>query len=212
MKRDTTGKIGHASEQEAALISAKRGDEQAIEYIMKKYKGLVRLKSRAYFIVGAEAQDVIQEGMIGLYRAIRDYDTVKKGASFRSFAEMCIKRQIITAIRTSRRQKHMPLNSYVSISSCSSELEVEKGPFDILADSMSKNPERILVSREELMRIQKKIDRILSNLEKEVLYLYIDGKSYEEIANELGKTFKSVDNTLQRIKRKVRLYIGCIND
>lgn len=212
MKRDTTGEIGHASEQEVALISAKRGDKQAIEYIMKKYKGLVRLKSRSYFIVGAEAQDVVQEGMIGLYRAIRDYDTMKRSASFRSFAEMCIKRQIITAIRTSRRQKHMPLNSYVSISSCSSEIEVEKRPFDILADRMSENPERILVSREELVRIQKKIDRILSNLEKEVLYLYMDGKSYEEIANELGKTFKSVDNTLQRIKRKVRLYIGGIND
>ncbi|KDR94321.1 RNA polymerase, sigma 30 subunit, SigH [Peptoclostridium litorale DSM 5388] len=212
MKRDATGGIGHANEQEAALISAKRGDQQAIEYIMEKYRGLVKLKSRYYFIVGAEAEDVMQEGMIGLYRAIRDYDMAKRSASFRSFAEMCIKRQIITAIRTSRRQKHIPLNSYVSISSCSSELETDKWPFDILADSMSKNPERIVVSREEFIRLQKKIDMILSNLEKEVLYLYMDGKSYEEIANELGKTFKSIDNTLQRIKRKVRLYMGCIND
>lgn len=205
-------KKGYSKEYEDILRSAKLGDEQAIECIIKEYKDVVRMKSRSYFIVGADDQDVIQEGLIGLYRAIKDYDITNKKASFRSFAEMCIKRQIITAIKKSRRQKHMPLNTYVSINGYQGDTNNDNSLFKVLADSMSKNPENIVMSREKFLNVRKKIEGILSDLEKKVLYLYVDGKSYDEIADELGKTFKSVDNTLQRIKRKAVMYMELGND
>lgn len=194
---------------EVALVqAAQAGDELASRRLVDKYRGFVRCKARSYFLVGGEREDIVQEGMIGLYKAIRDYDHARQ-SSFRSFAELCVTRQLITAIKTSRRHKHSPLNSYVSLSrSVSVEEEGERLLSDILAAKEACDPADIVIASWEDAFIRDGFVRVLSPFEMDVLKLYVDGKSYQEIADLLGRHVKSVDNALQRVKRKMELQIA----
>lgn len=185
---------------------AKQGDSDAEEYLIHKYKNFVRAKARSYFLIGADREDIIQEGMIGLYKAIRDFKPDKL-ASFRAFAELCITRQIITAIKTATRQKHIPLNSYVSLNKPIYDEESDRTLLDVLSGNKITDPEELVISREEFNDIESKMDEFLSDLERNVLNAYLDGKSYQEIALELNRHVKSVDNALQRVKRKLERYI-----
>nr|WP_130807991.1 RNA polymerase sporulation sigma factor SigH [Senegalia massiliensis] len=187
---------------EEIVKKAKKGDNIALEYLIKKYKYFVRAKARSYFLIGADKEDIIQEGMIGLYKAVRDYDATKL-ASFRAFAELCITRQIITAIKTATRQKHMPLNSYVSLNKPLYDEESDRTLMDMISGAKVTDPEELMISKEELSRIEEKIGQTLSGLELEVLLSYLQGKSYQEIAINLERHVKSIDNALQRVKRKL---------
>jgi len=189
---------------------AQDGDQYAIEFLVDKYKNFVRAKARSYFLIGADKEDIIQEGMIGLFKAIRDYK-LDKLTSFRAFAELCITRQIITAIKTATRQKHIPLNSYVSLNRPVYDEESDRTLLDILATAKITNPEEIVISREEFIFIEKKMSEILSSLEWKVLMAYLEGKSYQEISLELKRHVKSIDNALQRVKRKVEKYLETRN-
>lgn len=190
---------------------AQQGDQFAIEFLVDKYKNFVRAKARSYFLIGADKEDIIQEGMIGLFKAIRDY-RLDKLTSFRAFAELCITRQIITAIKTATRQKHIPLNSYVSLNKPIYDEESDRTLIDILSTNKITNPEDIIISREEFIFIEKKMGEILSSLEWKVLMAYLEGKSYQEIAAELKRHVKSIDNALQRVKRKLEKYLEDRND
>ena len=202
-----TTSIYNAIEDEEIIIAAKSGNDKAFEYLINKYKSFVRAKARAYFLVGADREDIIQEGMIGLYKAIRDFKEDKR-SSFKSFAELCITRQIITAVKTATRQKHIPLNSYVSLNKPIYNEESDRTLMDVISNNkVSINPEEMIISREELAGIEGKLNEILSRLEWKVLSLYLEGKSYNEIAVELNRHVKSVDNALQRVKRKLERYI-----
>ena len=185
---------------------AQQGQQFAVEFLVDKYKNFVRAKARSYFLIGADREDIIQEGMIGLFKAIRDYK-VDKLTSFRAFAELCITRQIITAIKTATRQKHIPLNSYVSLNKPIYDEESDRTLMDILSTNKITNPEEIIISREEFVFIEKKMGEILSSLEWKVLMAYLEGKSYQEIAVELKRHVKSIDNALQRVKRKLEKYL-----
>jgi len=185
---------------------AKNGCIKAQEFLINKYKNFVRAKARSYFLIGADREDIIQEGMIGLYKAIRDFRQDKL-SSFRAFAELCITRQIITAIKTATRQKHIPLNSYVSLNKPIYEEESDRTLLDVLSGAKVSDPEELIISREELVHIESKIGEILSSLEWEVLKSYLDGKSYQEIACDLDRHAKSIDNALQRVKRKLEKYL-----
>lgn len=196
---------------EEIVLLAQEGDQFAIEYLVDKYKNFVRAKARSYFLIGADREDIIQEGMIGLFKAIRDYK-VDKLTSFRAFAELCITRQIITAIKTATRQKHIPLNSYVSLNKPIYDEESDRTLMDVLSTNKVTNPEDIIISREEFQFIEKKMGEILSSLEWKVLMAYLEGKSYQEIAVELKRHVKSVDNALQRVKRKLEKYLVDRND
>lgn len=189
-------------EDEEIVKKARGGDAQALEYLIKKYKNFVRAKARSYFLIGADKEDIIQEGMIGLYKAVRDFREDKL-ASFRAFAELCITRQIITAIKTATRQKHIPLNSYVSLNKPIYDEESDRTLMDVLSGAKITDPEELIISREELSRMEEKIGEILSDLEWEVLMSYLQGKSYQEIAVDLERHVKSIDNALQRVKRKL---------
>lgn len=189
-------------EDEDIVELAKVGSSLALDYIINKYKSFVRSKSRTYFLIGADRDDIIQEGMIGLYKAIRDYDGDKL-ASFRSFAEICITRQIITAIKTATRQKHIPLNSYVSLNKPMYVEESERTLLDVIEGTRTLDPMDVFIGRESMHNIETRIEEVLSELEAEVLNRYIEGKTYQEIARELGKDEKCVDNALQRVKRKL---------
>lgn len=191
---------------EEIVVSAKGGDEIATDFIIEKYKNFVKSRARTYFLIGADKEDIIQEGMIGLYKAIRDYD-IKKSASFRGFAEICITRQIITAIKTATRQKHIPLNSYISLNKPAYDDDTEQMMIDMIAENENLNPEEIMISRERFSSILEKMSEVLSKYEWEVLKLFLDGKSYGEIAKKLKKSEKSIDNALQRIKKKVEKYL-----
>lgn len=182
------------------------GDSLAEEYLLSKYKNFVRSKARSYFLIGADHEDIVQEGMIGLYKAIRDYRT-EKLSSFRAFAELCITRQIITAIKTATRQKHIPLNSYVSLNKPLYDEESDRTLMDVIMEGKLSNPEDLIISQEELESIHRKINEVLSGLEQEVLNLYLDGKSYQEIGQQLNRHVKSIDNALQRVKRKLEKYL-----
>ncbi len=190
---------------------AQQGDQYAIEFLVDKYKNFVRAKARSYFLIGADKEDIIQEGMIGLFKAIRDY-RLDKLTSFRAFAELCITRQIITAIKTATRQKHIPLNSYVSLNKPIYDEESDRTLIDILSTNKITNPEDIIISREEFIFIEKKMGEILSSLEWKVLMAYLEGKSYQEIAVELKRHVKSIDNALQRVKRKLEKYLDDRNE
>lgn len=185
---------------------AKDGDIKAQEFLINKYKNFVRAKARSYFLIGADREDIIQEGMIGLYKAIRDFKQDKL-SSFRAFAELCITRQIITAIKTATRQKHIPLNSYISLNKPIYDEESDRTLLDILSGARVSDPEELIISREELVNIESKIGEVLSGLEWEVLKSYLDGKSYQEIACDLDRHAKSIDNALQRVKRKLEKYL-----
>ena len=188
------------------VMSAKTGDNLALEYLLSKYENFVKVKARSYFLIGAEREDLVQEGMIGLFKAVRDFRTDKQ-ASFRAFAELCVTRQMITAIKTATRQKHIPLNSYVSLNKPLHYEEEDRTLIDTLA-SGGRDPLELVVSQEEFHSIKSSFKELLSNLECKVLKLYVDGKSYQEIAVELSREVKSVDNALQRVKRKLELHFG----
>lgn len=187
---------------EKLAIMAQNGDVGATEYILNKYKGLVKARARAYFLIGADREDIIQEGMIGLYKAIRDFREDKQ-SSFSAFADLCATRQIVTAIKTATRLKHIPLNNYVSLNRPVYEDESEKTLIDLVSETIVSDPEQIVINDEAYRHVSTEIFKYLSKFEKSVLSLYLDGKSYQEISIILKRTAKSIDNALQRIKRKL---------
>jgi len=191
---------------EEVAMQAKSGCEVAQEYLITKYRNFVKAKARSYFLIGADREDIIQEGMIGLYKAIRDFKGDKL-SSFRAFAELCITRQIITAIKTATRQKHIPLNSYVSLNKPIYDEDSDRTLLDILSGAKITDPEELMINREEYNNIEIKMNEILSDLEWKVLMYYLEGKSYQEIAVELNRHVKSIDNALQRVKRKLERYL-----
>ncbi|MHC6178360.1 RNA polymerase sporulation sigma factor SigH [Clostridium sp. JNZ X4-2] len=187
---------------EEVIVEAKKGDVRAQEYLISKYENFVKSKAKSYFLIGADKEDIYQEGMIGLYKAIRDFKSDKL-SSFKAFAELCVTRQIITAIKTATRQKHIPLNTYVSLNKPIYDEESDRTLLDVLSEAKVADPEELIISREELNHIQSEIGEVLSSLEMEVLMSYLDGKSYQEIACDLDRHAKSIDNALQRVKRKL---------
>lgn len=189
------------------IVKLAQGDDsQALEYLLNKYKNFVRTKARSYFLIGADHEDIVQEGMIGLYKSIRDYKE-EKLSSFRVFAELCITRQIITAIKTATRQKHIPLNSYISLNKPIYEEDSDRTLLDVITEEGVSDPEEVMIDREDLSFIEGRIGQMMSDLEKEVLIRYMEGKSYVQIADEMGRHVKSIDNALQRIKRKLLKYL-----
>ena len=200
----TDASVTHAPahEQDETLIArAWRGDDGALAHLLERYRGFVRGKARSYFLVGADREDVVQEGMIGLYKAIRDFDPSHQ-SSFRAFADLCVTRQIITAIKSATRQKHGPLNSAVSLHLTAPGDDGDGELLDSFASGEADPCDRV-VSTEELADLERRFAEILSDLECEVLQRYIDGQSYAEIAEALQRHVKTVDNALQRIKRKL---------
>lgn len=187
---------------EEIVIEAKKGNIRAQEYLINKYQNFVKAKAKSYFLIGADKEDIYQEGMIGLYKAIRDFKSDKL-ASFKAFAELCVTRQIITAIKTATRQKHIPLNTYISLNKPIYDEESDRTLLDILSMAKVTDPEELIISQEELKYIEGEIGEVLSDLEMEVLSSYLDGKSYQEIACDLNRHAKSIDNALQRVKRKL---------
>ncbi|MGE7675191.1 RNA polymerase sporulation sigma factor SigH [Lysinibacillus sp. NPDC094403] len=183
-----------------------QGNTDALDFLITKYRLLVRAKARSYFLIGADKEDIVQEGMIGLYKAIRDFKGDKL-ASFRAFAELCITRQIITAIKTATRQKHIPLNSYVSLDKPIFDEESDRTLMDVLTGAIMDDPEELMIHREEFGYLEEKMSEILSELELQVLALYLDGQSYHEISAKLNRHVKSIDNALQRVKRKLERHL-----
>lgn len=192
---------------EEVVLEAKEGNVRAQEYLINKYKNFVKAKAKSYFLIGADREDIYQEGMIGLYKAIRDFRTDRL-ASFKAFAELCITRQIITAIKTATRQKHIPLNTYISLNKPIYDDESDRTLMDVLSEAKVSDPEELVISREEIGCIQNEMEEVLSALEMEVLMSYIDGKSYQEIACDLDRHAKSIDNALQRVKRKLEKFLN----
>lgn len=188
-------------DDDAIIRLIHQGNSRGLDFLIHKYKNFVRAKARTYFLIGADKEDIIQEGMIGLYKAIRDFDSDKL-SSFKAFAELCITRQIITAVKTSTRQKHIPLNSYVSLDKPVYDEESDRTLLDIIAGSKAIDPQELLVSREKFADMELKLSELLSELEKKSLNLYLNGRSYQEISIELKRHVKSIDNALQRVKRK----------
>ena len=195
-----------AETDEDLVTRAWLGNDQALTELLERYRSFVRVKARAYFLVGGDREDVIQEGMIGLYKAIRDFDGTRQ-ASFRAFAELCVTRQIITAIKTATRQKHSPLNSYVSL--YTPTYHEDEPEHDLLEhiEGGSVDPADRVVSSAELAHLEGYFSEILSDLEADVLQRYVGGQSYQEIAVALNRHVKSIDNALQRIKRKLDGYL-----
>ena len=187
---------------EEVVIEAQISNVRAQEYLINKYKNFVKAKAKSYFLIGADKEDIYQEGMIGLYKAIRDF-RADRLSSFRAFAEICVTRQIITAIKTATRQKHIPLNTYISLNKPIYDEESDRTLLDVLSGAKITDPEELVISREEVKSIQNEIGEVLSELEMEVLMSYLDGKSYQEIACDLDRHAKSIDNALQRVKRKL---------
>ena len=200
----------YQNETDEMLIERLRDGERDItDYIMNKYKNLVRSKAKSMYILGADNEDLIQEGMIGLFKAIRDYDA-GRDASFFTFADLCISRQMYTAVQASNRKKHMPLNSYISLYSTSHEEETGKESeefINFLGLDTQKDPEQLLIDKENVLSLEKKIEEELSAFEKQVLDLYLTGMTYTQIARVLGRDEKSTDNALQRMKAKIRKVI-----
>ena len=188
---------------EKLLDLSREGNSQAQEFLLNKYKPLVKSKSRAFFLMGADKEDIIQEGMIGLYKAVRDYRK-EKNVAFHVFAELCINRQIISAVKAATRQKHIPLNSYISLNKPVFEEGHSEATFmDMMQEGEAFNPEVVLISQENKNFIQEQMQKGLSNFEAKVLMLYLQGESYYEISQKFQKTEKSVDNALQRVKKKM---------
>ena len=191
---------------EALLVAARAGSEPALTELLTKYRGFARVKARSYFLVGADREDVVQEGMIGLYKAIRDFDTAMD-TSFRVFAELCITRQVITAIKSATRHKHGPLNDYVSFERPAGSAQDERALHDVLPTIAVSDPAELVISADRIRALQAHVDAVLSDLETEVLRLYVEGKSYVEIADRLKRHVKSIDNALQRVKRKLEEHL-----
>lgn len=190
------------------LIDRLRGGEERItDYICDKYKNLVRSKAKSMFILGGDNEDLIQEGMIGLFKAVRDYDS-GRDASFYTFADLCISRQMYTAVQASQRQKHIPLNTYVSFYANSSESDKEENSLlEALVDPTELNPEQMFLDKERVSYLEQMIEQELSTFEKQVLDLYMTGMSYVQIAKVLGRDEKSTDNALQRLKSKIKKFL-----
>ncbi len=189
------------------VAQAKRGDAVAYDRIIRRYRGFVRLKASSYFLIGGESEDLIQEGMVGLYKAIRDYRSDRE-SSFRNFAELCITRQMITAVKTACRNKHKPLNQSISFAMTPTAAgDGESTLEDILPGPRTEDPATRVISTEELGSLVECLTSVLSELESEVLTCYLDGRSYEEIADRLAVDTKTVDNALQRVKRKVSKHL-----
>ena len=193
---------------EELIVRLRDGESAITDYIMDKYKNLVRSKAKSMYILGADREDLIQEGMIGLFKAVRDYDT-GRDASFFTFADLCVSRQMYTAIQAAGRQKHAPLNTYISLYASAFESDsLDKGEEGELINSVisqsERNPEEVLIDRENVELLERTIDKELSSFEKQVLDLYLTGMSYSQIARVLGRDDKSTDNALQRIKAKLK--------
>lgn len=184
-----------------------KGDLIALDYLINKYRNLVKSKAKTYYLIGGDREDIIQEGMIGLYKAIRDYD-VSRLSSFTYFADTCITRQVITAIKTATRQKHIPLNSYISLNKPIYEGQSDRTMMETVCSIECEDPEHLMINRECLNLIEKKIEKILSELERDALMSYVDGMSYQEIARELDRQVKSIDNALQRVKKKMEAFLS----
>lgn len=200
-------RYGGISDEEL-IQSLREGEEAITDFIMDKYKNLVRSKAKAMFILGADNEDLIQEGMIGLFKAVRDYDS-GRDASFYTFADLCVSRQMYTAVQASRRKKHAPLNTYISLYGSHADREQSGTGEDMqlvnaLTSGVLQNPEELLIDRENVDLLEKIIEKELSGFEKQVLDLYVTGMSYAQIAKVLGKDEKSTDNALQRIKGKLK--------
>ena len=196
-------------DDEQLIVMVHDGDEPAIvEYMMNKYKGLVRKKANSMYILGADKDDLIQEGMIGLFKAIRDYD-IGRDASFSTFADLCISRQMYSAIKSQARKKHAPLNSYISIyaSREDSEAGMELPLEEMLEADPNYVPEQYVIDRESLKTLEDEIERELSDLERQVLDLYVTGMSVKKISAVLGRDEKSTDNAMQRIRSKLKKYL-----
>lgn len=190
---------------EELIVHLRDGETKITDYIMEKYKNLVRSKAKSMYILGADREDLIQEGMIGLFKAIRDYD-IGRDASFFTFADLCVSRQMYTAVQAAGRQKHAPLNTYISLYA-STEQRGDGEEWELinsLISQVEKSPEDLLIDKENLERLEKIIERELSSFEKQVLDLYLTGMKYTQIAKVLGRDEKSTDNALQRIKGKLR--------
>ncbi|WP_075579081.1 RNA polymerase sporulation sigma factor SigH [Acidaminococcus massiliensis] len=198
------------TDEELIRLIQDRDDQQAQDYLLDKYKEFVKIKAARYFLVGAEKEDIIQEGMIGLFKAIRDYRPGKQ-ASFKVFAEICVNRQIISAIKSATRQKHRPLNCYVSLDKPVFEEGKERTLLDMLGGGHGVDPENLLVDQEAFMDIEKNVTSMLSPLEWQALCKYLESKSYQQIAQELRRSTKSIDNALQRVKRKLEKYLASRN-
>lgn len=197
----------HGMSDEVVVGLAKDGNRAAMDYIIDKYKNFVKIKAKAYFLIGADRDDIVQEGMIGLFKAVRDFRE-EKLSSFRAFAELCIVRQIITAIKTATRQKHQPLNTYVSFSKPVYEDDSERTLAETLTSNKITDPEELFINREQIVNIEMKMEDILSGFELKVLLLYLEGKSYQDISVVLEKHHKSIDNALQRVKKKLEKYLS----
>ena len=205
-QNDLYGVFENMTDEEIVTDAKEKENSIALDFLINKYRNFVRAKARSYFLIGADREDIIQEGMIGLYKAIRDFRGDKL-SSFRAFAELCVTRQIITAVKTATRQKHIPLNSYVSLNKPIYDEDSDRTLLDVLSGSKISDPEELVISREEFSDIEEKMGQILSDLEWKVLMAYLDGKSYQEIAVELDRHVKSIDNALQRVKRKLERYL-----
>jgi len=201
----------HEMLDEDLVERARRGDDRAAEYLINKYRNFVRVKAKAYFLIGADREDIIQEGMIGLYKAIRDFRR-EKLTSFRAFAELCITRQIITAIKTATRQKHIPLNSYISLNKPIYDEDSDRTLLDVISSIKVSDPEELVIDQEASATMRDQIKKNLSELEHKVLTAYLEGKSYQEMANELNRHVKSIDNALQRVKRKLERNLAAWNE
>jgi RNA polymerase sigma-H factor len=192
---------------EELLASHRGGDERAAEALLSRYRGLARVKARSYFLAGGDRDDVLQEAMIGLYKAVRDFQPEKQ-ASFRGFADLCITRQLITAIRSASCQKHVPLNSCVSLSKpIASDEEPDRQLMDVVSGPKHLDPVEVVIATEELGAIKAAFRELLSTFETDVLRLHAEGKSYQEMGRLLDRDVKSIDNALQRIKRKIEVYL-----
>lgn len=194
------------SDEEIVDIYQRENNHFATDYIVQRYKNFVRSKARSYFLMGADKEDIIQEGMIGLYKATRDYNRDRE-VSFKSFAELCITRQIISAIKGASRQKHIPLNSYISLNKPAYD-DSERTLIEVLETEKNLDPEEVVINREQYALIKEVMEAVLSPLEWEVLRGYMDAKSYQEMAEEHHRSVKSIDNALQRVKKKMEVYFG----
>lgn len=202
--KDLKNKYADTPDEEL-ILRIREGENGITEYILDKYKNLVRSKAKSMYILGADSEDLIQEGMIGLFKAIRDYD-IGRDASFSTFADLCVSRQMYTAVTASGRKKHMPLNTYISLSASSEDGKDENGaePLENTISSGADNPEEIMIDRENVEDIEHFIDTELSGFEREAVELFLTGMSYVQIAKVLGKDEKSTDNALNRAKNKIK--------
>jgi len=202
-------KLTYPEMTDEQLALSAQSDENALEFLIEKYKNFVLAKSRPFFLIGADKDDLIQEGMIGLYKAIKDYNE-EKNAAFKTFANLCITRQIITAVKASTRQKHLPLNSYLSLDKPLFDEETDVTVGESMISELYTEPEEQIIHSEDIKNIKQAINTVLTDMEKRALKLYLEGRSYKEISEILKKAPKSIDNALQRVKKKLEKHLDQI--